>query len=238
MSDASKEWAIVLGVALLLHAGAGLVWWLMPTIEFVEPGASSMRLALAPSNAPTDDRSETIVDERDDPVPPEPEPEPVREPIQPVSPPEQPTAPVVETTPTPKPDQLSPSEQAVAPASQTDASQQTTETGSSFAVAGTADAAVQSSYKAQLSSWLARHKRYPRSARRRRLEGVALLTFTLNADGEVLQFEVTESAGYEVLDREVINMLKRAEPLPRFPAGLNQTVREFEIPIRFELARD
>jgi len=238
MSGASKEWAIVLAIALLLHAGAGLVWWWMPVVDLHNAGASSIRLALAPSNAPTDDRSETVVAEQETPVLPEPEPDPVREQIRPVAPPEQPITPVVQTKPTPKPDQSSTIEQASAPTSQNNESQQIAETGSAVALTGPADASVASAYKAQLSSWLARHKRYPRAARRRYLEGVAQLTFTLNSEGDVLQYELTGSTGYEVLDKEVVKMLKRAEPLPRFPAGLNRTVREFEIPIRFELERD
>ncbi|CAJ1411846.1 unnamed protein product [Effrenium voratum] len=92
-------------------------------------------------------------------------------------------------------------------------------------------------YLATLASWLARHKRYPRAARRRNLEGVATLSFTVNAAGNVLRYEVVKSSGYDVLDREVVNMLQRAEPLPSLPQDLGSATLDITIPIRFELAR-
>lgn len=240
MSGSVKEWLVVLGIAVLVHAGAAAIWWWSPSIDFPEPGASSMKLALVPSEAPSDDRAETVSVDQDDPVLTEEKQEPVivpvKEPIQPVVPPKLPTVPVVEPIATTAP--TKPAEQAPASTEQTNSSTQRVETGSAAAEIGPADASAEADYKAQLSSWLARHKRYPRAARRRNLEGVAYLTFTLNSEGGLVSFEVTGSTGYDVLDREVVNMLKRAEPLPRFPAGLNRSVREFGIPIRFELERD
>jgi len=231
---------IVLGVALIVHVGAAAIWWWTPTIDFPDPGASSMTLALAPSEALPDDRATTIPVDQDDPVPPEVRPEPVveplREPIPPVLPPDLPTTPLVQ--PAPSIEQPKPAEQAPASTARANASTRSVESGSATAETGTADVSAEANYIAQLASWLARHKRYPRTARRRGLEGVAQLTFTLNPEGRVLRSDVTNSSGYKVLDREVVNMLARAEPLPAFPTGLTRQTMEITIPIRFELERD
>jgi len=239
MSGSSKEWAIVLSVALLLHAAAGLIWWWTPTIVFKEPGASSMRLALAPSNVPSDDRSETGPLDEDEPVLPEPEVEPVREPVVPTPPREpvvEPIAPLPD--PTPQRDEQSISaEQAASTPSPTTSVSTTDQTGQANASVGISNANMEADYLATLASWLARHKRYPRAARRRNLEGVATLSFTVNAAGNVLRYAVVKSSGYEVLDREVENMLQRAEPLPSLPQDLGRASLDITIPIRFELAR-
>ncbi len=237
MSRSLKEWLIVLGIALLVHVGAAAIWWWTPTIDFPDPGASSMKLALAPGDISRDDRTETVPVDQDDPVPPEPDPvvEPIVEPVKPI--PARQTLPVPVAEPVPTVERAAPAEQAPASTEHANSSIQSVETGRANAETGVADAALEADYIARLASLLARHKQYPRSARRRNLEGVAQLTFTLNADGKVLKSSVTGSSGYQVLDREVVKMLERAEPLPRFPAGLNRTTMEVIIPIRFELER-
>lgn len=241
MSGSSKEWVIVLSIALLLHAAAGLIWWWTPTIEFKAPGASSMRLALAPSNVPSDDRSETMPLEADEPTPPEPQPvvERAQEPEVPTPPQEpvvEPIVPLPDPTP-PRPEQSVSAEQAASTLSPTASVSPADQTGQANASVGISNATMEADYLATLASWLARHKRYPRAARRRNLEGVATLSFRVNAAGNVLRYEVTNSSGYEVLDREVVNMLQRAEPLPSLPRDLGRATLDITIPIRFELSR-
>lgn len=241
MPVSSKEWAIVLAIALLLHIAAGLAWWWQPTVRFVDPGASSMRLALAPSNTPREDRTETRPLEEDDPVIREPEPvvEPIETPVVPTPPQEpvvEPRAPVPDSKPA-EAEQSALNEQPASTPSPTASTSVIDQTGQAGATTGISTANVEADYLATLASWLARHKRYPRSARRRNLEGVATLTFTMNAAGKVLRYEVVRSSGYDVLDREVINMLQRAEPLPALPQDLRRANMDVTIPIRFELAR-
>ncbi|WOF73008.1 energy transducer TonB [Parvibaculaceae bacterium PLY_AMNH_Bact1] len=241
MTVSSKEWVIVLTIALLFHVAAGLAWWWQPTVEVKNPGASSMRLALAPSHVPSDDRAETVPLEEDDPVVPEPDPivEPAQKPVV-TTPPQEPTveppAPLPDPTP-PRAAQNAPAEQAASTPSPTALTSATNLTGQAAATTGVSNTDMEADYLATLTSWLARHKRYPRSARRRNLEGTATLSFTMNASGNVLRYEVVRSSGYDVLDREVVNMLQRAEPLPALPRGLRRTSMDITIPIRFELAR-
>lgn len=242
MSVSSKEWAIVLTIALLLHIAAGLAWWWTPTIEFEAPGASSMRLALAPSNVPGDDRTETVPLEEDEPVVPEPEPEvaPVREPqvsTPPQEPVVEPIAPLPDPTP-PRDEQSISAEQAASTPSPTTSVSTMDQTGQANASSGISNANMEADYRATLASWLARHKRYPRSARRRNLEGVATLSFTVGAAGQVVRYELVGSSGYTVLDREVVKMLERAQPLPPPPPAVGSSGFDVIIPVRFRLDRN
>ncbi|HEX7777315.1 MAG TPA: energy transducer TonB, partial [Parvibaculum sp.] len=101
--------------------------------------------------------------------------------------------------------------------------------------AGVGEATAKASYRDTLKSWLAAHKRYPDAARRQRIEGVAMLHFTVARDGRVLSQDITQSSGSEILDREVENMLARAEPLPAFPPELKAATLDVSLPIGFHI---
>jgi protein TonB len=101
--------------------------------------------------------------------------------------------------------------------------------------AGVGNATAQASYLDKLQSWLASHKRYPKAARRLRIEGVAILHFTLARDGSVISHTIEKSSGSEILDREVEEMLERAAPLPAPPPTLRGDELDFRFPIRFRM---
>jgi periplasmic protein TonB len=91
-------------------------------------------------------------------------------------------------------------------------------------------------YRALLSSWLERHKRYPEAARQRGEEGRAVLRFAVDRDGRVLDYAVIASSGYPDLDQSVEEMMRGAT-LPPFPAGMPQPRMEISVTIRFSLRR-
>ena len=62
-----------------------------------------------------------------------------------------------------------------------------------------------------------------------------LLSFSLDRDGHVLAHSIARSSGYADLDGEVTAMIKRAEPLPPFPASMIQPRIDLTVPIRFSL---
>lgn len=96
-------------------------------------------------------------------------------------------------------------------------------------------AGVSPTYQTEIMAWLERYKRYPERAQRRRIEGTALLRFTLAPDGEVLAYALERSTGSEELDREVIRMIERASPLPAMPADLVVSRLELSVPVTFAL---
>jgi protein TonB len=91
-------------------------------------------------------------------------------------------------------------------------------------------------YRALLSAWLERHKRYPDAARQRGEEGRAVLRFAVERSGRVIDYAVAKSSGYPDLDASIEDMMRDAV-LPPFPEGMTQPRIEVSVTIRFSLAR-
>lgn len=197
--------------------------------------------------------------------PPEPTPEPSTEPEAPVEPPPDPSAEspveealeealeripedvsenVSEELPEKAPAEASsePTEDAPADAEESNPSVRTAEQMQAAAAATdelsatlARERAAQVSWEGRLAAHLQRHKRYPHIARSRREEGVALVRFQLNREGELLEFELERSSGSVLLDREVRGLLRRAQPLPKPPKTVRGEVIELVLPIEFAL---
>jgi len=95
---------------------------------------------------------------------------------------------------------------------------------------------ISPSYRALLSAWLERHKRYPDSARQRGEEGRAVLQFAVDRSGRVIDFVVAQSSGYPDLDASIQEMMRGAS-LPPFPASMTQPRIDVSVTIRFSLSR-
>lgn len=94
--------------------------------------------------------------------------------------------------------------------------------------------ADQSDFRHEIAAWIGRHKRYPRRARAQGIEGKGVLRFAMDRAGNVLNAEVAQSSGSVELDRAILEMIRRAEPLPPIPAGLGDRL-EFTVPVDFAL---
>lgn len=92
-----------------------------------------------------------------------------------------------------------------------------------------------SDYAYRVRLWLERHKVYPKQARRKRKQGIATLYFRVSRTGQVLAQEIRQGSGHEILDREVLAMLKRAQPLPPLPDDIKGAYADMIIPIDFSL---
>jgi len=88
-------------------------------------------------------------------------------------------------------------------------------------------------YFSLLSTWLEKHKQYPRSAQRRRQEGTAYLRFVIDRTGQVLSYQVERSSGHRLLDREVERIILRAAPLPAMPSEMTLSKLELVVPFSF-----
>ena len=71
-------------------------------------------------------------------------------------------------------------------------------------------------------------KMYPFLARKRRIEGIVFISFTINNKGYPHNIKIGKSSGYEILDSEAIKIVKNAAPLPYVKGGLT-------VPISFRL---
>jgi len=91
-------------------------------------------------------------------------------------------------------------------------------------------------YARTLREWLERHKDYPKLARRKRMQGSAVLYFRFGRDGKILAQEIRKSSGHGLLDEATLQMLVRAAPLPVFPKDMPGDYLDVVLPIEYSLA--
>lgn len=96
-------------------------------------------------------------------------------------------------------------------------------------------AAQVASWHRQIALQVERHKGYPPSARARRETGTAELAFTIDRNGVVLASRVVKTSGFESLDQETIDTVRRAQPFPPPPANMPGERFDFTVPIRFNI---
>ncbi len=94
---------------------------------------------------------------------------------------------------------------------------------------------IDPSWQSLLLKHLQQFKNYPAGARERGEQGVAMLAFTMDRNGKVLSRRIVSSSGHPDLDAEVLTLVERAQPLPAFPASMNEDRLELTVPIRFSL---
>jgi len=184
--------------------------------EEIAPPAPQVAPPPPPPPPPAPPRQQAVAQVKTPPKP-KPEPEPVREPVQ------------EEQQPNSAPETVETGQ------SQTDTSQrkQTTGTGNAATAGGVSSATK--SYHSMLASKLARYKRYPSASRRRNEQGTPVLHFVVARDGSVSQASIRTSSGFQRLDDAVLDMLKRASPLPEFTDDMTEQQLSITIPVEFKL---
>lgn len=96
--------------------------------------------------------------------------------------------------------------------------------------------AAPASWQSRVLGHLAHFKRYPGDARQRKRAGAAWVRFQVDGDGKLLSSELLTSSGTVLLDREALQVLQRAQPLPAPPAGvLHQGTVTVTLPVSFKL---
>lgn len=210
-----------------------------------DAGAQSITIALAPPPKaaepapPPEPQPEPELQPEPEPLPspvktpepekePKPEPEPEREPeLEPEPEPvTEPTPQIVDTNATDVPTEPT-EEHSDQDAKQSADRQQAGATG------GIQDAPPD--YRTQVSAWLERHKEYPMSARRKDEQGMAMVSFTFDRQGNILDYQLLRATGHDSLDQAVAEMLENANPLPKMPEEIAQNRMTWTLPVYFRL---
>ncbi len=251
------HWLLGAVIALLLYVGTAIavLWRAPPPAAVADLGIGGIEIGLGPvggaSGEPetieAEDEEGATKPEPEQEAQPEPEPEPQPSPKpkpEPQPKPEPRPKPVekppIVKSPTPSPVNRSapPAAKAAATVAGTDGKSGTTaavDQGTGDSSRGGGQVGQTDDYMAVLQTWLERHKEYPRRARRRRQEGTALLYFVMDRTGKVLRHEIRQSSGHRLLDREVLAMLERAQPLPAMPDSMVSNRLQLVVPVRFAL---
>ena len=88
------------------------------------------------------------------------------------------------------------------------------------------------SYTRVIKKRLSSYWGYPRKAKEQLMEGKSHVLFSLSKDGRLIAVSVTGSSGYELLDQEGVDTIRRAAPFPAFPDSI--TVGRLNINVTFE----
>lgn len=73
------------------------------------------------------------------------------------------------------------------------------------------------SYTIIIKKSIMRHWKYPEKAKEYLIEGKLTALFSLNMNGHMIDIEIVDKSGHEILDREVIRAISNAAPFPAFP---------------------
>lgn len=218
------RWCAAALVILLLHGAVGLALLRWFTRAPTEPNGiiSAIAVSLAPAtggvSTPQDDLPVGPPMEQAEQAPPEPD-KTEQQPIEQPPPPQQ--AEVTLPKPEPKVQERKKTIERRPPAPETRAP----------AKSEHAQQNVTSSplYGSLVYGHLQRFKRGLSNA----ASGRTVVQFTLDRRGQVLSSSVTQSSGNAALDREALDIVRRANPFPPFPADLAGAQGSFSAPIRF-----
>jgi protein TonB len=87
-------------------------------------------------------------------------------------------------------------------------------------------------YRGVVFGRIAAQKRYPEAARERAPHGVAIVSFSIGASGQLAGASLVQSAGDPILDAEALATVRRASPFPPPPAG---APRNFSAPLSYRV---
>lgn len=90
-------------------------------------------------------------------------------------------------------------------------------------------------WKSQVVARLERYKRYPSEAQSRGEHGVAQLAFSIDRSGGVHHAHIVGSSGSNLLDRETLALVERAQPLPPPPPDIPGSQIAVVVPIRYTI---
>lgn len=107
------------------------------------------------------------------------------------------------------------------------------------AIAGcTSNAVHQQRMSSTLLEHLNKYKTYPIGPRLAGIQGINRLRFVIDANGNVVTYELVQSSGNADLDKATLDMIRRAQPLPKPPAELMENGQiEIVAPFVYSLTR-
>ena len=90
-------------------------------------------------------------------------------------------------------------------------------------------------YTDQVRAIIESNRIYPGTARRRKLEGTAIIQIRVNHKGDILKHRFVQSTNHHILDQAVLGMIKASDPLPAIPSSINKKTVSIKIPIGFQI---
>ncbi|MEO8202689.1 MAG: energy transducer TonB [Betaproteobacteria bacterium] len=101
-----------------------------------------------------------------------------------------------------------------------------------------ADPATLGQYRIAIISAAKRYKRYPRVALDNNWEGQAEIRLMIGADGNIVAISIRTRSGYEALDQQALEMIRKAKPLTPIPPALRGRAFTIDVPVVFSLKEE
>jgi periplasmic protein TonB len=231
---------------VLLHAAltAAVLYWGWNNTVDLRGVTPAIMLDLEPAPAAPTERKEDVdpgpeMQRAEAPPPEPPKPELIEQlPPTPVQPePVVASPPKVEPKPEPKPIKPEPVRERVKkpekkpPAPRTTAPQRAERVSpdAPSQTSGRSSAAAAADYRSILVAHLQRFKRIPSGGE----VGTVGIRFTVTRSGRLSSSGLSRSSGIPALDREALEMLQRAQPLPAFPPEMRQASESYSLPLNY-----
>ncbi len=97
----------------------------------------------------------------------------------------------------------------------------------------TINAKMKTSFIAGLYEALNEKKHYPKMAKRRKLEGIVTISFTLCKNGTIKNIFINNSCGHKILDRAALKVVKSVDIYKAIPDAVSLTALNLNIPIKY-----
>jgi protein TonB len=95
--------------------------------------------------------------------------------------------------------------------------------------------AARDGYGNTLWGEIGKHKQYPKIALMRGWQGEAIVELLLDGNGKLKSKKIIQSSGYDVLDKQALEMVEKAAPFPAPPEVLRGSSFSIKVPIPFKL---
>ena len=93
-------------------------------------------------------------------------------------------------------------------------------------------------YRIAIIAAARRYKRYPRIAMDNNWEGQAEVRMLIGADGNIASISLKTRSGFEVLDEQALEMIRRAKPQAPIPSALRGKGFTIDVPVVFSLKEE
>lgn len=231
-----RRWGLAAAIVLAAHVGVMASYLLLPeTPPAGAPSAPAVIVDLAPEAAapPSElDLAPGPEMQEAQPVPEPPKPEPLAEPIPKVETPAEVVLPQQEKVE--KPPEEKKEVEKKPPAPRTTAAprsqRRVAPRPTAPSVGGAESRAAMASWRNLVVARLQSVKRYPSGESG---QGTATVSFSVDRNGRVLSRHLARSSGISALDREVMEMIMRAQPFPSFPPAMTQASVHLAVPVHF-----
>lgn len=93
---------------------------------------------------------------------------------------------------------------------------------------------IDPAWRGALAAWVRSRQRYPEAARRLGTEGTATLRFSVSREGQVLDAQLVQTSGSDILDDAALAMVRGARG-PAFPPGMAQPQVTVSVSVHYRL---